>query len=115
MKFGENIKLVPHIAAPLTVAAADLITLKWQPTWNEWASYIMTAVGYIGGAMDLGPSDFLLNVGVASLPLTARHLYERIGITGRTSRMAFRPAPMMPSYSPIRQTTVPEFADVKIS
>jgi hypothetical protein len=88
-------KLVEDLGAPGLVTATDLLTLEFQPTWNEWAAYILTGVGYLGGWFmnrGLGPlsTDFFTKVGVASLPLTARHIYNRVKTTGTTTRSAQR-------------------------
>lgn len=76
--FG-NIKVVEDVAAPLAVVGVDLLTLELAPTplWNEVASYVLTGLGYAGGAFRFG-GGFVKNLGVASLPLTARHIYERV-------------------------------------
>jgi hypothetical protein len=107
--------MVADVAAPITVTAVDLITYAKAPTWNEWLDYIMTALGYVGGAMGFG-GGYVKNLGVASLPLTARHIYTRIttghgGVSNPASRFAFHPA----VGGPIRQTTVPEYAGLKVT
>lgn len=91
-------KLVEDLGAPGLVTGVDLLTLEYKPTWNETAAYVMTGLGYVGGWLltrGLGPisSDFLTKMGIASLPLTARNIYNRVKITGpvaSTSRMALR-------------------------
>ena len=112
-----KLNMVADVAAPITVTAVDLITYAKAPTWNEWMAYILTGLGYIGGAMGFG-GGYVKNLGVASLPLTARHIYTRIttGAGGvarpMASRLAFHPAGMG---GPIRQTTVPEYAGLKVT
>jgi hypothetical protein len=111
-----SIKLIPHIAAPAVVTVADLLTLEYKPTWNEGVDYALTAIGYLVGGLGLvkgGMGDFVTNLGVSSLPLTARHIRDRVkgGAAARpvgASHYAFRS-------SPIRQTVVPEFEAVKLS
>jgi len=110
-----TIRMVEDIGAPVAVSAIDLITEKVAPEWNEWASYLMTAAGYVGGFMNFG-GPFVKNLGVASLPLTVRAISKRIGITEpvrseAASRLAFRPA----AHPGIRQTVVPEFENVRVS
>jgi hypothetical protein len=80
-------KIVEDVGAPLLVTAVDILTLETKPEWNEWASYIMTGIGYLGGAFlgrGFGPisSDFLTKVGIASLPLTARGVYAYVKSQG---------------------------------
>jgi hypothetical protein len=111
------IKIVPDVVAPVVVTAADLITQKVQPTWNEWVCYGLTAVGYISAFMGLGKgetNDFLKNLGVASLPLTARHIYDRVTTPGIPARVGNRLS-YHPAMNSIRQTTVPEYGDIKVS
>lgn len=72
-----RLNLVADLGAPATVIAADLLTEKFQPNANEWVAYALTAVGYIGGVMGMG-GDYVKNLGVASLPLTARHIANRV-------------------------------------
>ena len=93
-------RIVEDFGAPLAVTAVDILTLEMAPDWNEWGSYILTGAGYFGGFFMPGKySSFLTNIGVASLPLTARHIYERVKgaapiprrATAGASRMALRP------------------------
>lgn len=71
------IRLVEDVGAPALVAAADIITLETKPEWNEYVAYILTGIGYAGAAFKFG-GDFVKNLGVASLPLTARNIYTRV-------------------------------------
>ncbi len=111
-----SIKLVPDVVAPAVVTAVDLLTLEYQPTWNEYITYVLTGLGYVVGGLNLVRGDmgeFITNLGISSLPLTARHIRDRVkgGAAARpvgASRYAFR-------YSPVRQTVVPEFEGVKLS
>ena len=84
------IRVVPDLGAPLAVVGVDLITETAAPNWNEWASYIMAAGGYIGGWMGWG-GDFMKNVGIASFPWAAKKVYERVK-GGAGSRLSFRRA-----------------------
>lgn len=86
-----GIKMVPDLGAPLTVTAVDLITETAAPNWNEWASYILAAGGYLGGWMGWG-GDFMKNVGIASFPWAAKKLYERVkgGAAPVSRRLSYR-------------------------
>lgn len=94
-------KIVEDVGAPLVVTAVDILTLETKPDWNEYAAYIMTGVGYLGGwflGRGLGPisSEFLTKIGIASLPLTARNIYNYVKSQGTvparaSSRLALRP------------------------
>jgi hypothetical protein len=80
-------RIVEDVGAPLAVTAVDILTLEMAPDWNEYSSYILTGVGYLAGFFMPGKwSPFLTNLGVASLPLTARHIYERVKGTSTTRR-----------------------------
>jgi hypothetical protein len=80
-------RIVEDLGAPLAVTAVDILTMEVAPDWNEYSSYILTGVGYLAGFFMPGKwSPFLTNLGVASLPLTARHIYERIKGTPATRR-----------------------------
>lgn len=83
-------KLVEDLGAPALVTGVDILTLEVQPDWNEWASYIMTGVGYLGGYLLPRQSSFLTKVGIASLPLTARNIYNRVKSGGGASKSAQR-------------------------
>ena len=110
-----SIKIVEDVGAPLAVTAVDILTTEMAPDWNEYAAYILTGLGYVTAFMNVRTGgDFLKNVGIASLPLTARHIYERVKgapATRRvqaTSRMALRPV----SSRPIERSYQPEFGPV---
>ena len=105
------IRMVEDVAAPAAVAAADIITLEVAPDWNEWASYIIAAGGYVGGFMGFG-GPFVKNLGVASFDWAARNLYQRIKGTAVTTRVAksravFKPASVGRSYQPEFEATAP--------
>jgi len=111
--------LVEDLGSPAVVTLVDQITLEAAPEYNEWAAYGLTAIGYIGGWLGFG-GGFVKNLGVASLPLTVRHIRERMA--GGTSRRAMSPARPMTYRVPaasrargIHQTTVPEFEDIRVS
>lgn len=103
------IRIVEDLGSPALVSAIDVLTDEVAPNWNEWLAYAMTAIGYLGGSLGFG-GPFVKNLGVASLPLTVRNIRDRVktGASGKASRLAFRP-------SGIRQTTVDEFANVRVS
>lgn len=98
--FG-NIDLTTDLFAPGAVVAVDLITLEVAPEHNKLASYIMTGIGYGTAMLGIGgrtAGPFLKNMGIASLPLTARNIYEYVKAQGgasrrstSASRMALRP------------------------
>jgi hypothetical protein len=72
------IKVIPDVGAPIAVVAADLVTESVaEGKWNEWASYIVAAGGYLGGFMNWG-GDFTKNLGIAALPWAAKNIYNRI-------------------------------------
>jgi hypothetical protein len=110
------IRILEDVGAPLAVTAVDILTEEMAPDWNEWGSYILTGVGYLGGLFLGGKySPFLTNLGVASLPLTARHIYERVKGAPATrrapaARMALRANG--PVSSGISRSYNPEFAKV---
>jgi hypothetical protein len=104
---------IPDLVAPAVVAIADQLTLSQAPTYNEYVCYGLTAVGYIAGFLGFGGA-FVKNLGIASLPLTVRHLKTRLstGVTGVGRTMSYRPAGVGRA---IGQTTVPEYGDVRVS
>ena len=84
------IKMVPDVAAPLTVAAVNIVGRTTMPEWHDWLVYGMSIAGYVGGWMNWG-GDYLKQIGVASLPLTADKLYERVrGVPIVGQRLAMR-------------------------
>lgn len=70
-----GIKVV-DVVAPLGVAAADLLTEKFAPTFAEPLTYVMTVGGYAASYFGYG-GDISKNVGIAALPLAAKKLYAR--------------------------------------
>lgn len=89
-----SIKWIPDLGAPATVAVVNIAGRTAFPAYHDWVVYGMTALGYIGGFLNWG-GDFVKQIGVSSLPLTADKLYERVkgGTTSHASRsMSFRRA-----------------------
>ena len=83
------IKWIPDLGSPLTVVAVDLAAESFLPAQAEYADYVMTAGGYIAAFMGWG-GDYVKNIGVASLPLTARKIYDRFRTPATASRMRLR-------------------------
>jgi len=112
-----GIKMVEDLGAPGLVTAVDLLTLEAAPDWNEWAAYGMTAAGYLGGWLRFG-GDFVKNIGIASLPLTARHIRDRVKggtLTRRAPAAASRynlRAPVSGGRVPVSRSYQPEFEAV---
>ena len=80
-----GIKIVwEDVGAPGLVIAADLITARYAPEYNDIANYVMTGAGYLAAGLGFGGKmqDFLLKVGIASLPLTARALKAKFATPG---------------------------------
>ena len=72
-----TIRLVPDVGSPATVVAVDLLAESFFPAQAEYADYLMTAGGFLAGWMGWG-GDYIKNIGVSSLPLTARKIYDRV-------------------------------------
>ena len=83
------IKIGPDVGAPLTVAAVDLVSETIWPAYSNWLTYGMTIVGYVAGWAGWG-GDFLKNIGVSSMPLTAKRVYDSIRSATPVSKMAVR-------------------------
>lgn len=109
-----SIKIVEDVGAPATVAVVNLVTKELAPDWNEWAHYIMTALGYVGGFMGFG-GGYVKNLGVASLSGTVDHIYTRVkgGVSSKvaspTSRMGLRSIPTTPISRPVSRSYQNEF------
>ena len=98
------VKLVPDVGAPAVVIGVDLLTQEYAPNYNEMASYIMAGGAYIATALRLvkGPGeDFVKNIGIASLPLAARNILDRVrqpvarrAGAGAAQRLALRHTPV---------------------
>ena len=84
------IRMVPDVVAPLTVTAVDLVSESVWPAYSNWVTYGMTIVGYGAAVMNKG-GDFVKNIGVSSLPLTAKRVYDSLRAPATVSRgVAFR-------------------------
>ena len=70
-----SIKVIPDVVAPLTVTAIDLTAETVWPKYSNWVTYGMTIVGYGAAFLNKG-GDFVKNIGVSSMPLTAKRLYD---------------------------------------
>lgn len=82
------IKLGPDVGAPLIVTVVDLTAESVWPAYSNWITYGMTALGFIGGWVGWG-GDIVKNIGVSSLPLTAKRIYDSVrGTTPVTRRTA---------------------------
>lgn len=111
-------KLVPDVGAPAVVIGVDLLTQEYAPNYNELASYIMAGGAYIATALRLvkGPGeDFVKNIGIASLPLAARNIMDRIRqpvarrADAGAQRLALRHTPVNKQ---VTRTYQPEFESV---
>ena len=113
------IKIVPDVGAPAMVTGIDLLTQEYAPEWNEWASYIMAGGAYIVAALGLvkgAGGEFVKNMGIASLPLAARNILERVRqpATARrasaSARLALRTSsPASRVTQPVNRAYQPEF------
>lgn len=97
------IRIVEDVGAPALVTIVDIGTETMAPQWNEWASYLMTLVGYGGAFMGMG-GEFIKNVGIASFPLAAKKLYHMVTAGGATRRVSRYPSP----------SVIPQFGGVKL-
>lgn len=79
------IRVVPDVGAPLAVAAVNIATRTAFPVQHDWFIYGMTAIGYVAGWMGWG-GDFVKQIGVSSLPLTADKIYDRVAGGAPVSR-----------------------------
>jgi hypothetical protein len=92
---ASSIRIVEDVGAPVAVAAVNIVTKQYLPKYNDWANYIMTVGGYVGAAMNWG-GPFLKNVGIASFPLSAERIYDRVrgaAVSGSVRRVSRYPAP----------------------
>lgn len=83
----RRLNTAEDLGAPAVVAGVDILTLEAFPEYNKWAAYIMTGVGYAAALTGFG-GGFLKQIGVASLPLTARNVYDYVKAQGGASRRA---------------------------
>lgn len=91
------IRVVPDVGAPLTVAAVNIATRSVFPVQHDWFVYGMTAIGYVAAWMGWG-GDFVKNIGVSSLPLTADKIYDRVaGAAPVSKRLAMRSVSRYPA------------------
>ena len=102
------IKVVPDVGAPLTVAAVNIASRSAFPEYHDWLVYGMTALGFVAGWMGWG-GDFVKQIGVSSLPLTADKIYTRVAGGAGASRLATRKVSRYPA--PAREM---EFQGVKL-
>jgi len=87
-----SIKIGPDVGSPLTVAAVDLVTETIWPRYSNWFTYGMTIIGYVSGWAGWG-GDYLKNIGVSSMPLTAKRLYDSIRTQAPVTRgMSYKAA-----------------------
>ena len=85
-----SIKIGPDVGAPLIVTAVDLVSESIWPNYSNWLTYGMTIVGYVSGWAGWG-GDILKNVGVSSLPLSAKRVYDTIRAPAPVSKgLAYR-------------------------
>lgn len=103
------IRIVDDVGAPAVVTIIDLVTQASAPTWNSWANYGMTAIGYGAAFLNYG-GDFVKNIGIASLPKTLELLYAMV-----VSPTQYAPAPAPAShFARMSQTQVPGFGGIKL-
>jgi hypothetical protein len=75
---GNMIKFVEDVVPIGVVAAADIITVEKQPSWNRPLGIGLAAAGYLlGGLMGIG-GGFLKNLGIASGAWGIGSIYEYI-------------------------------------
>lgn len=108
------IKLLEDVGAPATVIAVDIATMELAPQANEWVSYGLTALGYIAALFGFG-GNYVKNLGVTSLPLTARNIYARIRTpvarrAASTNRLVLQHN--ADAGGPLRRSYQPEFESV---
>lgn len=97
------IRMVPDVAAPLSVVAIDLVAESMVPQYAEYADYVMTAGGYLAAFLNKG-GDFIKTIGVASLPLTARKIYDRVRAPAAVTRAR------QTVRTPVQRSYQPEFS-----
>lgn len=114
-----SIRIVEDVGAPAAVTAIDMLTLELAPNYNEMASYVMTGAGYIAGIFLKGKiADFMTSMGVASLPLTARAIRERVKqpvsqrVGAGAARLVLRHNASNPAGAPIGRSYQSEFEKV---
>ncbi len=95
------IRVVPDVAAPLTVAAVNIGTRAIFPVQHDWFVYGMTVAGYVAAWMGWG-GDYIKNIGVSSLPLTADKIYDRFSGSPVSKRLSMSRVSRYPA--PARET-----------
>jgi len=91
------IRMASDVGAPLTVMAVTVVGRSVFPAYHDWLVYAMSAAGYIGAWMGWG-GDFMKNIGVASLPLTAEKIYDRVaGAAPVSKQLAMRSVSRYPA------------------
>lgn len=106
-----KIDMIPDVGAPLAVTAVNIVGRTTMPQYHDWLVYGMTAIGYVGAFMGWG-GDFVKQVGVSSLPITADKIYERLKggtVSSPVRRVATRTVSRYPA--PAEQTN---FQGVKL-
>lgn len=83
------IKLGPDVGSPLIVTAVDLVAESVWPAHSNWITYGMTAVGYVAAWAGWG-GDILKNIGVSSLPLTAKRIYDSVKGAPVSRKLSYR-------------------------
>lgn len=102
------IRVVSDVGAPLAVAAVNIASRSSIPDYHDYIVYGMTGLGYIAAWMGWG-GDFVKQMAVSSLPLTADKIYERVTGGVGASRLALRKVSRYPA--PAREM---EFKGVKL-
>lgn len=72
-----SIQFMPDVGAPLVVTGINLVGETVWPKQSNWITYAMTIVGYGSAFLNRG-GQFTKNIGVSSMPLTARLIYDAV-------------------------------------
>lgn len=83
------IKMMDDVGAPLAVAGIDIASKATMPQWNNWIIYGVTGLGYLASVMGWG-GNFIKQMGVSSLPLTAERIYAQVMGGAVSERLAYR-------------------------
>lgn len=105
-----RINWINDVGAPLAVAAIDLGVEQVKPDWNEYASYAVAGLGYVGAYMGYG-GDFVKNMGIAALPWAAKNIYNRVKTMGGATRRVAIPTRVAGRIS----TNKPQFAGARLT
>ena len=86
------------VGAPVAVMAVNVVGRTVFPQYYDWLTYGMTAIGYGAAMLNMG-GDFVKNIGVASLPLTAEKIYDRVsgGLAPVSKRLGMRKVSRYPA------------------